>query len=99
MNARMYHHEIWIDETNTDALRYFFNEYLKESGFETLDFIEHRFKPYGYTAVWVISESHLFLHTFPEERKSYVQIASCSFEKYINFMRRIEDIHDNFKED
>ena len=98
MNARMYHHETWINETETETLRYFFDKYLKESGFEILDFVEHHFKPCGYTAVWVISESHLFLHTFPEENRSYFQIASCSFEKYINFMNRIEDIYDNFKE-
>ena len=41
------------------------------SGFTVLKFVDHAFEPQGYTALWLLAESHCALHTFPEEQKAY----------------------------
>ena len=56
------------------------------SGFTVLKFIDHAFDPRGYTALWLLAESHCALHTFPEEQKAYLEISSCNSEMYVNFV-------------
>ena len=56
------------------------------SGFTVLKFIDHAFDSQGYTALWLLAESHCALHTFPEEQKAYLEISSCNSEMYVNFI-------------
>ena len=63
---------------------------LNSSGFATLKFTEHHFQPCGYTALWLLAESHLAVHTFPEHGTSYVEIASCILDKYQRFIELLE---------
>ena len=56
------------------------------SGFTVLKFVDHAFEPQGYTALWLLAESHCALHTFPEEQKAYLEISSCNSEMYVNFV-------------
>lgn len=48
--------------------------------------MEHHFEPQGYTAVWLLAESHCALHTFPEENKAYVELSSCNIDMYTDFI-------------
>ena len=59
---------------------------IVNSGFTVLKFIDHVFEPQGYTALWLLAESHCALHTFPEEQKAYLEISSCNSEMYVNFV-------------
>ena len=61
-------------------------ELIIGSGFTVLKFIDHAFDPQGYTALWLLAESHCALHTFPEEQKAYLEISSCNSEMYVNFV-------------
>lgn len=38
----------------------------------------HQFEPYGATGVIVLSESHFSAHTYPEDRRVYLDIFCCS---------------------
>ena len=49
-------------------------------GFSVLNKIEHRFEPQGFTLLYLLSESHLSIHTFPE--KNYVAIDLYTCKKY-----------------
>ena len=82
----MFNYNDWIEETNPFILREKFNTILKESGFGVLSFVEYNFEPQGYTALWLLSESHFAIHTFPEENKSYIELSSCIEKQYIKFM-------------
>ncbi|MBR2241439.1 MAG: S-adenosylmethionine decarboxylase [Clostridia bacterium] len=89
MKAYMNNFNAWIkyeDERN------FIEEIEKElvnSGFHVLNKCEHFFEPYGYTGLWLLSESHFAIHSFPEEDKIYVELTSCvdgPFNKFKNYM-------------
>jgi S-adenosylmethionine decarboxylase len=90
MKAQMFNYQNWIEETNPFELRKRYDKKLKESGFGVLSFIEYNFEPQGYTAIWMLSESHFAIHTFPEEGKSYIELSSCIEKQYIKFME-LED--------
>lgn len=39
--------------------------------------ISHKFTPLGLTSVALLAESHIAVHTYPEERTIFVDIMSC----------------------
>ncbi len=78
MEAKIYNYKTWIDLTEPSVLLNEMTEILKASNFEILNHVEHFFKPHGYTALWLLSESHLAIHTFPEKDSTYVELSSCN---------------------
>lgn len=90
---QIHQHSFWIFETEPTWIKENFNATLEKSGFRVVGFIDHHFTPQGYTAVWLLAESHLAIHTFPESGKTYVEISSCSRRKlddFIGFSRSAE---------
>lgn len=60
---------------------------ISSSGHSVLEATSHEFTPQGLTALWLLQESHLALHTWPECGVAYVQLSSCSEEKANNFAK------------
>jgi S-adenosylmethionine decarboxylase proenzyme len=46
-------------------------------GFSVLQSTKHDFYPQGMTAAIVLSESHVTIHTYPEDKVAYVDCFSC----------------------
>jgi S-adenosylmethionine/arginine decarboxylase-like enzyme len=93
MKAQMFNYNEWIDEVDPFILRSKYNEILKNSGFGILSFVEYGFEPFGYTALWLLSESHFALHTFPEENKTYIELSSC-IEKQYNMFKKLNSSYE-----
>lgn len=49
--------------------------------FNILDRLSHRFTPQGYTALFLLTESHLAIHTYPEYNSLVFNVYSCRHEK------------------
>lgn len=92
MIAQMWNKNGWIKETNPTELKNKFSELLALSGFDILNFQEHYFEPQGYTALWLLGESHFAIHTFPEDEKSYIEISSCNEDYYIFFISQLSHL-------
>jgi len=86
MKAQMFNYKNWVEDTNQFELRKKYDSQLRESGFGVLSFVEYNFEPQGYTALWLLSESHFAIHTFPEEGKSYIELSSCIEKQYLKFI-------------
>ena len=69
-----------------------FDNILRRSGFNVLNVLEHHFQPQGYTALWLLSESHFAVHTFPEFGRSYIELSSCNLEFYQNFLNETQQL-------
>lgn len=101
MKAQMFNHRGWISDvsehqTSFDPhyIRNTFDDILNNSGFKVLSFVEHLFDPHGYTALWLLSESHLAIHTFPEENTFYVEMSSCVYEPFLKY---VDIMHNSFQ--
>lgn len=81
IEAKIYNHQFWTDCTDPTILKTTYEALLQKSGFTILQFNEHHFPEQGYTCFWLLGESHLAIHTFPESNKSYVELSSCNQEK------------------
>ena len=65
MEARIWNDSTWIKETEPAVLKRTFDEILKTAGFNVLQYVCHYFEPQGFTALWLLGESHSAVHTFP----------------------------------
>ena len=92
MKAKIWNYSVWINECDPRVLKSHFEEILKKSGFKILDIMEHYFEPQGYTAVFLLAESHLAIHTFPECNKTYLELSSCNLEYYVRFIGITKDL-------
>lgn len=87
MQAKMLNLRAWINCADERFLKYELDKMLKGAGFNIEAYCEKKFEPYGFTALWLLSESHLAIHTFPEENKVYLELSSCVETPYKNFKK------------
>lgn len=93
MKAQIYNFSVWIDETDPLILKKVFKKMLQESDFLILQMMDHHFKPFGYTVIFMLSESHFAIHTFPENKQTYIELSSCvkePFDKFIKNYNRLK---------
>lgn len=74
--------ERWLKEVMTTN--------LQKAEFSILDFVDYQFDKFGYTALWLLGESHLAIHTFPENNNAYIELSSCLPEKGRLFWENIQ---------
>ena len=87
MKAQMFNYNDWVKETKPEKLFKDYKKKLIDSGFGIEGIVEKHFKPFGYTALFLLSESHFAIHTFPEEGISYIELSSCVKKQYDNFIK------------
>jgi S-adenosylmethionine decarboxylase len=87
MKAQMYNYSSWIEETNPTILFDLFMQKLNKAGFGVEDVVEKHFKPQGYTSLFLLSESHFAIHTFPEQKQTYIELSSCIKTPFDNFIK------------
>ncbi|MFC2109541.1 S-adenosylmethionine decarboxylase [Bacteroidota bacterium] len=88
IEANIYSHKIWSSCIHPKKLKETYGDLLKKAGFTIILFNEHHFPEQGYTCFWLLGESHLAIHTFPESNKSYIELSSCNKEKLDLFIRK-----------
>lgn len=86
MKAQMYNYSVWIDEYDPIKLSKI-KDLLLKSGFGVLDEMEYNFIPQGYSCLYLLSESHLSVHTFPEESSTNIQLTSCVPDPFNKFIK------------
>ena len=63
---------------------------LKNSTFSILREEEYHFEPQGFTKLFLLAESHLAIHTWPEKNIAWIELASCIEDKYYMFVETIK---------
>jgi len=90
MKAEIFNWHGWTVETNSKILKESIGISLVAAGFQVLGYMEHNFKPQGFTGLWLLAESHCAIHTFPEENRAYIEISSCNHTMFDQFLTLIE---------
>jgi S-adenosylmethionine decarboxylase len=60
-----------------DGLKKLLDTICEENQFTILHKVEHAFTPQGITILYLLSESHISIHTFPEKRYIAMDIYTC----------------------
>lgn len=66
----------WLDSAG--AMQRALEAAIVAGRFTRLDVVARPFAPHGVTACAIVGESHLTLHSWPEDGRLFVDIASCS---------------------
>jgi len=77
----------WVQRTLTDAARI--------AGATIVDVVFHKFAPWGISGVVVISESHLAIHIWPENRYAAIDVFTCGSSMDLD--RAVRYLIDTFK--
>lgn len=78
IKANIFNFQAWVDITDPDVLYSSLSRLLDITGYHVLKHIEHHFPNGGYTCLWLLAESHLAVHTFVEDKKSYIELSGCN---------------------
>ncbi len=63
---------------NDSELSQALDNFAKELNLNVVEKFDYLFKPIGKTIVYVLSQSHLSLHTWPEHKLIHLDLVSCS---------------------
>lgn len=63
--------------TDLKSLETAMEEAVKASGAKILSSVKHVFPPDGLTMVFLLSESHASIHTYPEYKACFVDLFTC----------------------
>jgi S-adenosylmethionine decarboxylase len=66
------------DLDNLDFLLHLLIDAALLCGATILDKSYHKFHPQGVTAILLLAESHISIHTVPENGEAYVDVFTCS---------------------
>ena len=91
MKAKMNNLRIWIKYQDEKILKEIIEKDLKDSGFTIIKMCEHFFEKQGYTGMWLLSESHFAIHSFPEEDKIYIELSSCVDKPFLEMKQRLKN--------
>jgi S-adenosylmethionine decarboxylase proenzyme len=76
-----------------DSLKDLMIEICKKNEFQILDVIDYKFEPIGCTILFLLSESHMSIHTFPEKNHISFDLYTCrqykDNEQYNNIVRML----------
>lgn len=85
LSAHIYSLRFWVKAIGPEALKAGFDRLLSVTDFKVLNFSEYFFPVQGYTAIWLLAESHLAIHTFPQDDWSYIELSGCNISKTQQF--------------
>lgn len=91
VKAQMYNVRAWIKGTDAVELQKTFDALLKLAGYKVLNFTDHDFPNGGYTCLWLLAESHLAIHTFVADNKSYIELSGCNRSMNIKFREAFDE--------
>jgi S-adenosylmethionine decarboxylase len=63
--------------SRVERTREILDRVISKSGFKAISSCFHQFEPYGVSAVYLLAESHLSVHTWPEYGYIALDIFSC----------------------
>ncbi len=94
--SKIYNYRFWIKLTDEKEIVSEVDRLLREADYGIMNFSEHHFQPQGYTSMWLLSESHCALHTFPEEGRSYIELSGCGKSKSEHFIKEAKKLWKNY---
>lgn len=97
LSPRIFNIKGWVKQTDAQKLKATFDSILDQSNFKVLNYTDHQFPLNGFTAFWLLAESHLAIHTFNDSGWSYLELSSCNKEKAMNFLTLTEQLNTEFR--
>lgn len=70
--------ECEVDLDDLQAVEDVMTQAAEELGVVIREKMSHKFSPYGLTVIYIIAESHISYHSWPEYNSAFVDVFACS---------------------
>ena len=60
-----------------DKLKTLMNDICAKNNYSILQTSHHQFEPQGFSIIYLLSESHMSIHTFPEKNYAAIDLYTC----------------------
>ena len=60
-----------------DKLKAVMNDICAKNNYSILQTSHHQFEPQGFSIIYLLSESHMSIHTFPEKNYAAIDLYTC----------------------
>ena len=88
-------YDLWLDDPaplrRVEPLRTLLLDATRASGATVLAERFHQFEPHGITGVLLLAESHLSVHTWPEENLATLDVFTCGAMDALLIVQRLRD--------
>jgi S-adenosylmethionine decarboxylase proenzyme len=74
---------------NSELLEKMCSSIIEKCNLTILNSQKHQFEPYGLTCLYLLAESHLAIHTWPENNNFSLDVHSCNSELDTNLISSI----------
>lgn len=91
MDAVIFNQSCWVFGLKENDYVQEFERLLLFSKFSIYGSLDHHFRPKGYSKIWLLGESHLAIHSFPEKNVLYIELSSCIKTKSLIFWNHLHD--------
>ena len=78
-----------------DGIRPLMEKIIENCRLNVVGKCEHQFLPVGATMLYLLSESHLTIHTYPKKKACSINLYTCNPDT--DFMEALDIIHGFFK--
>lgn len=78
-----------------DGIRPLMEKIIENCRLNVVGKCEHQFSPVGATMLFLLSESHLTIHTYPEKKACSINLYTCNADT--DFMEALDIIYKFFK--
>lgn len=69
----------WISKNNIDYISQFFYDKILKYDLTILDFTKHEFSKDSFSLIYMLAESHISIHTWPEINYISLDIFVCNY--------------------
>lgn len=90
VEAEIYNYRAWVVGEDINSVVNKIDQCLKYAGYTILKFVDYQFPIKGYTSMWLLAESHMALHFFADENKTYIELSGCNYEMNRKFREKLE---------
>lgn len=79
-----------------DGIKPLMEKVIQNCNLNVVGMVEHQFQPYGATILYLLSESHLTIHTYVKERACSINLYTCNANT--DFTDALDIIYKFFKQ-
>jgi S-adenosylmethionine decarboxylase len=87
---------------SVDGIKEMFDYICEKYNYNILHKVQHLFEPQGITLLYMLSESHISIHTFPEKNYAAMDIYTCreypNNDVYLDIIEYIKKMFDSSEE-
>ena len=80
-----------------ESVKVLMEKIIKENNLNVVGEVHKQFEPVGATCLYLLAESHLSCHTYPEKKYMAIDLYCCN--ENVEFKNVLDEIHEFFNND